>query len=304
MKQTNSAIKFLMAQYRAIFNNAYFKGLATATVATLALAAGQAQAATATPTLAETLKNTTAKAPAGDFTLSTTETISGAGGYMGNLTIASGGSLSFDGSTTANTGHIHASGTVEVQEGGSLTVKGNSTSNTDHGIFGSYIDAGAGVFDDYPNSKFVVNGGTVINEHAQIQMNRIELNNAIVTVKTNCGNDSNSDWADNAMIGAALAGDKAGNLISGTGVLNVTGTSNITLDSGSQLFANVFNLTGGTINMKGESATNSAVIRGFYKGAQINIKGLDINASGSGNYIGGNVIGSTKNSGVALYFVM
>ena len=279
-----------MAQYRAIFNNAYFKGLATATVATLALAAGQAQAATATPTLAETLKNTTAKAPAGDFTLSTTETISGAGGYMGNLTIASGGSLSFDGSTTANTGHIHASGTVEVQEGGSLTVKGNSTSNTDHGIFGSYIDAGAGVFDDYPNSKFVVNGGTVINEHAQIQMNRIELNNAIVTVKTNCGNDSNSDWADNAMIGAALAGDKAGNLISGTGVLNVTGTSNITLDSGSQLFANVFNLTGGTINMKGESATNSAVIRGFYKGAQINIKGLDINASGSGNYIGGNVI--------------
>ena len=279
-----------MAQYRAIFNNAYFKGLATAAVATMALAAGQAQAATATPTLAETLKNTTAKAPAGDFTLSTTETISGAGGYMGNLTIASGGSLSFDGSTTANTGHIHASGTVEVQEGGSLTVKGNSTSNTDHGIFGSYIDAGAGVFDDYPNSKFVVNGGTVINEHAQIQMNRIELNNAIVTVKTNCGNDSNSDWADNAMIGAALAGDKAGNLISGTGVLNVTGTSNITLDSGSQLFANVFNLTGGTINMKGASVTNSAVIRGFNKGAQINIKGLDINASGSGNYIGGNVI--------------
>ena len=45
MKQTNSAIKFLMAQYRAIFNNAYFKGLATAAVATMALAAGQAQAA-------------------------------------------------------------------------------------------------------------------------------------------------------------------------------------------------------------------------------------------------------------------
>ena len=46
MKQTNNAIKFLMAQYRAIFKNAYFKGMATALVLTAGLAAGQAQAAT------------------------------------------------------------------------------------------------------------------------------------------------------------------------------------------------------------------------------------------------------------------
>ncbi|MCK0514351.1 autotransporter outer membrane beta-barrel domain-containing protein [Anaerobiospirillum sp. NML120448] len=45
MKQTNNAIKFLMAQYRAIFNNAYFKGLATAALVTVAMSAGQAQAA-------------------------------------------------------------------------------------------------------------------------------------------------------------------------------------------------------------------------------------------------------------------
>ena len=45
MKQTNNAIKFLMAQYRAIFQNAYFKGLATAAVVTMGLAVGQAQAA-------------------------------------------------------------------------------------------------------------------------------------------------------------------------------------------------------------------------------------------------------------------
>ena len=47
MKQTNNAIKFLMAQYRAIFKNAYFKGMATALVLTAGLAAGQAQAANA-----------------------------------------------------------------------------------------------------------------------------------------------------------------------------------------------------------------------------------------------------------------
>ena len=44
MKLSNNAIKFLMAQYRAIYKNAYFKGIATAVVLTSALAAGQAQA--------------------------------------------------------------------------------------------------------------------------------------------------------------------------------------------------------------------------------------------------------------------
>ena len=45
MKQTNNAIKFLMAQYRAIFKNAYFKGIASAVLLTAGLAvAGGAQA--------------------------------------------------------------------------------------------------------------------------------------------------------------------------------------------------------------------------------------------------------------------
>ena len=46
MKQANNAIKFLMAQYRAIFKNAYFKGLTSAVLLTAGLAAaGGAQAA-------------------------------------------------------------------------------------------------------------------------------------------------------------------------------------------------------------------------------------------------------------------
>lgn len=45
MKQTNNAIKFLMAQYRAIYQSAYFKGLASAIVVTATLASAQAQAA-------------------------------------------------------------------------------------------------------------------------------------------------------------------------------------------------------------------------------------------------------------------
>ncbi len=46
MKQTNNALKYLLAQYRAIFKHAYVKGLASAMLVTAALAAGQAQAAT------------------------------------------------------------------------------------------------------------------------------------------------------------------------------------------------------------------------------------------------------------------
>ena len=44
MKQTNNAIKFLMAQYRAIFKNANIAMVAA--MAAAALAAGQAQADT------------------------------------------------------------------------------------------------------------------------------------------------------------------------------------------------------------------------------------------------------------------
>ena len=47
MKQTNNAIKFLMAQYRAIFKNANIAMVAA--IAAAALASGQAQAAQTTP---------------------------------------------------------------------------------------------------------------------------------------------------------------------------------------------------------------------------------------------------------------
>ena len=45
MKQTSSALTFLMAQYRAIFKRAYVKGIASAVLLTAGLAAGAAQAA-------------------------------------------------------------------------------------------------------------------------------------------------------------------------------------------------------------------------------------------------------------------
>ncbi len=59
MKQTNNAIKFLMAQYRAIFRNANLKMFLAAATAAAALSAGQAQAAKADAFTNEDLKTAT-----------------------------------------------------------------------------------------------------------------------------------------------------------------------------------------------------------------------------------------------------
>ena len=282
MKQTNNAIKFLMAQYRAIFNNAYFKGLATAALVTVAMAAGQAQAADGD--LADFIKGSSKTDVKGDFTLSKKESISGsAGGYLTNLTIANGGNLEFDGSTTANTDHLRVKENVIVEKGGILTLKGQDGKG--QGLHGTFDES----FDDNPNSKLQVNGGTLNITQSMLQINKVELNDAIVNISKNINVNSNSDWEDNAMLGATLAGDKDGNIIAGTGVLSVTGNSAITLDSGSQLYANTLNLEGGKIDMKGtETAGSGSIIRGFsYQSnlASVNVNGTDINVNGSGNYI-------------------
>ena len=173
MKQTNNAIKFLMAQYRAIFNNAYFKGLATAALVTVAMAAGQAQAA---DTLASKLNGTSATAPAESFELSNKESLSdSAGGHINNLTIANGGTLEFDGSATANKGHIHVYETLSVQSGGTLTLKeGSGTAGW--GVIGA-TDQTIGANPDFKStSKLDVNGGTVSIDKSQIHMASVVLN--------------------------------------------------------------------------------------------------------------------------------
>ena len=295
MKQTNNAIKFLMAQYRAIFNNAYFKGLATAALVTVAMAAGQAQAA---DDLATTLNGTTAEKPAASFELSKKESLSGsAGGHINNLTIANGGTLEFDGSSNANTGHIKVYETLAVQSGGTLTVKGNTTSHAGWGVMGSADEN----FDDHPNSKLVVDGGNVTVVASQIQMNRVELNNAIVDINTNHGKDNGSDFEDNSMINALVAADAQGNAISGTGVIKVSGEKSvITLNSGSILNASVYDLVDGKIAMKGTAdSASQAVIRAFGDGL-VNFNGTDLEASGSGNYIGGTEINLNSGSTIKL----
>ena len=308
MKQTNNAIKFLMAQYRAIFNNAYFKGLATAALVTVAMAAGQANAA---GTLADHINGSSKDDVKGDFTLSKTESINGssAGGYLSNLTIAKDGALTYDGSSNANTGHIHVYETLTVQSGGTLTLKG-TTSGTGNGwgVVGATNPSTEALTNFKPTSKLSVDGGTVSIDKSQIQMASVVLNNAIVTIKTNHG-DSANPIADNAQITAEVAKDEKGNIIAGTGLFTVKGAdSDITLDSGSILNAAEFSLEDGKITMKGGDADSGSgsVIRSYTEGGKvsgiINFQGTDVEVSGAttGNYIGGKVVNLKSGSTIDL----
>ena len=212
MKQTNNAIKFLMAQYRAIFNNAYFKGLASAALVTVAMAAGQAQAATSD--LATVLSGTKAESPADSIEINGDDSSVKSGfstdGYIQGITVKSG-TLSL----SEQTGHVRTNGVVEVQSGAKLSLSGSSGNIS--GLMGTF-DAR----DDFakaPESQLLVNDGAVDVTMSQLQMSKVDLNNAKVTVKTNLedSNASGTDWADNAMLNA-IAGYESGNYIAGTGV--------------------------------------------------------------------------------------
>ncbi len=122
MKQTSSALTFLLAQYRAIFKHAYIKGLAPAVLLTAALAAGQAQAAD--------LDDSNTAVTSGDVTIIIGPSGSDPGvTYLDKINISGGGSLSSwnadvivkSGATTAN--KIEASGgAIDITGTGSLTI--------------------------------------------------------------------------------------------------------------------------------------------------------------------------------------
>ena len=278
-----------MAQYRAIFNNAYFKGLASAAIVTAAMAAGQAQAADGLETA---LSSGTMAAPVESYTVSTAETLDAIAdkqGYINNLTIANSGALTFTQSGSDVTKNLQVKDNLTVQSGGTLTLTNLSSSTAVIGIIGVHAETtGVSPTHDFSQnlSTFNVDGGTVDITKSHIQFNNVELNNAKVTIKTNNGQSGDDAWTANSMITAVAQNDTEG------GFFTVTGDkTDITLDSGSQLVARTFNLKDGVINMKGDSSANDtlALIRSEKDGT-LNIEGADLNVSGAGNYLFGKTI--------------
>ena len=144
MKQTNNAIKFLMAQYRAIFQNAYFKGLATAAVVTMGLAAGQAQAADVTETNWVTLEGA-------DNVIENAETLKLSGSSLETA-------KEFTLSITSSGDHVIKSGAATAK---SATIIYNNT-NTSSGKLDIKLETSAGSLDvkqfDLKQGKVIIAG--------------------------------------------------------------------------------------------------------------------------------------------------
>ena len=244
MKQTNNAIKFLMAQYRAIFKNAYFKGMATALVLTAGLAAGQAQAAdvvyesTAT-NISEAIGSTitapnTTQYPGPNVKLTSVAGNDGTGNSVADKTVNVGSGEY----TTETTGW--AAGGILVNSGATATSTNlSATNNTLNLKAGATIGSGS-------------YGAYLFNEKGNVSAtgNKVTLNNiasgATVTVTT--GGASSSDGIFGARVkstngsatatgnyvditahyGAALTLNHGGNgivgaLAEGTDTVSVTG---------------------------------------------------------------------------------
>ena len=248
MKQTNNAIKFLMAQYRAIFKNAYFKGMATALVLTAGLAAGQSQAA-------DTQDYYYSANQAGNFSTWNSGASSGwteaklTGATNPGSTIAgekadangvvSGGTVEIG--TNHNINSITASGSAIGGVAIDTTTGGKNLTATSNKVIldkGAVISSGS-AFGAYVHA---VSGGNVVANENYVKLNAVSGDTVTVgadyqsdgifgaRIKTTNGNAfASGNYVElNAHKDAILTLGHGGNgivgaLAEGTGTVNVTG---------------------------------------------------------------------------------
>ena len=257
MKQTNNAIKFLMAQYRAIFKNANIAMVAA--IAASALAAGQAQAAvknfdnTTLPTITDTdvtidgtgtdakkyLKLELTDGAASDKAFVITVASGGAANKikgsvdLANSTIKVAGTAKADAKLDIGTGAQNPTNLtlkeLAVAEQGTLIVAGTSESNTTS-VTASNISFGSG--------KAPVNVDVNINAHATV---------------TAAGEGAGKITINQANVTVADKGALKGNLITLTdGTVSNAGTlSGGTIDIAAGTLTNTGTLTAGTLNLAG-----------------------------------------------------
>ena len=249
MKQTNNAIKFLMAQYRAIFKNAYFKGLTSAVLLTAGLAvAGGAQAAMISlDALATTDIEINGETDAADEGTYEHIQLSASGDITNwdhKLTITSGGAV-IDGNN--NYINLGANNNATISGKGSLVIDGSDHNST---AIGLAIGA-------HNNSKNIT-----------LQLNGIDVQyGTLLAVDHNSTSASGSVTieADTIAVGSGLVDDKPTGIIdlSATNTNSVTGsTIDVTLGratSGDKAGSTITVNEGGLIKMAAASSGASTI---------------------------------------------
>ena len=258
MKQTNNAIKFLMAQYRAIFKNANIAMVAA--MAAAALAAGSANAATQSKdgvldasdfananTGAGVQAETVNKESALD--MSKVQVDGDAFGYAGNdaVTKVDGAQVTITG---AKDKHLAFAG-LSLTKGAKLTISnsGEEANSTIYGYKSGTSPKGQG-----NEGTFTVDGSTVEATSAAFQFNTVDIKNgSTVTLGGKITGDKksndtaqNAEWFIYSNIGTNISGSSGG-------VLTVD-SSTVNLKHESQLVSTTaVKLNGATVNFAGQT---------------------------------------------------
>ena len=258
MKQTNNAIKFLMAQYRAIFKNANIAMVAA--MAAAALAAGSANAASqskdgvldlsdfantnaGTGVQAETVNKDSA------LDMSKVQVDGDAFGYAGNNAVTK-----VDGAQVTITGakdkHLAFAG-LSLTNGAKLTISnsGDEANSTIYGYKSGTSPKGQG-----NEGTFTVDGSTVEASSAAFQFNTVDIKNGstvtlggkILGDKKSNDTAQNAEWFIYSNIGTNISGSSGG-------VLTVD-SSTVNLNHESQLVSTTaVKLNGATVNFAGQT---------------------------------------------------
>ena len=238
MKQTNNAIKFLMAQYRAIFNNAYLKGIASAVLLTAGLAvAGNAQAVAVNVT-------STQLAGTEDITVDGTTTTK-LGGDLDDLGSSWNAPVKVTGG--ANTDNaLTQTNDVSISGSGSLTIE--TTSATD----GVKITATDGKSIDISINALTINKGTLL-----IEGGNTEGKNATFSANTiSLGKTDPSATVGDAKVTLNKSTGAASSVILGsdTSTIKLAKTAEVVFaaaDASDAVLAGSLQATGGKLNFSG-----------------------------------------------------
>ena len=293
MKQTNNAIKFLMAQYRAIFKNANLKMILAAAAAAGALSAGAANAAEDTALDSADEWKAALTAGNGTVTITGKDTDKGAAGKFQNITLtgSTGSGTSLDlgknqqlvvGDSEAATNVIKAGDSndhkINIKGEGTLKIAGTNKGGKSYGLT---LDGAS---------------GSVV-----VQVDKVEVQSDLI-VKTGANNSAHAVLLANSVVvgdGKFTAGAKPEGLASiklgdaaGSGdatidarEITINKDGNITLaalngtknqDYGTDLDGELLNVNGGILSFGYTAAAAGDV----HPSACVNVGKININNGG------------------------
>ena len=294
MKQTNNAIKFLMAQYRAIFKNANLKMILAAAAAASALSAGAANAAVDTALDSADEWNAALTAGNGTVTITGKNTDKGAAGKFQNITLAgstgSGTSLELGKNQQLVVGDSLASGNTisagsnksdKLKITGEGTLKIAGTSKGDKNTFGLTLDGASGSV-LVQVDKVEVQSDLFIKTGADNDASAVLLANSIVV-----GDGKFTAGAEPEGLAYISLGDAAGSGDATLGAREITinkdgkitlaalnGTQNA--DYGTDLDGEILNINGGILSF-GSTAAAAGDVK---PSACVNVGKININNGG------------------------